>query len=283
MNTKKTYPIALLFLTIALLFYACANEKKTDEKKFLKQGEYYFKLDDKLSTEFIHIKFIDSTTIEGEILLLENEQKVAHHFGGSIISDSIMNVYVSYQDAELLENWVIHFDGTKISLKNSLERPENYYYSIITIDKIMDYSKYIPLENSVNETDEESEMETYCYQSKSSNANKRNVLTEYIQLWIENRKVTGRGAGESEGDPNWIFKFNGDFVNDTTIEVKVNYIQEGVSPLNTSETWIIDKKKSQMHLLNTVSGRPGANAYFEIDAKDLPNGMLKLMEQDVHK
>lgn len=119
-----------------------------------------------------------------------------------------------------------------------------------------------------------------CYESSyaGTDPDKRIQLHEYIQLWNENGKVTGRGAGESEGSPDWIFTFNGSMLNDTTIQVKADYSREGQIALHTSETWIIDRKKARMHLAAAVPGRPGADAYFEIDAGDLPGGMLKLMQ-----
>ncbi len=108
----------------------------------------------------------------------------------------------------------------------------------------------------------------------SPGLNKRITLNEYIQLWIQQGKVNGYGAGESEDDPNWTFSFSGLVLNDTTLKVEVRYKQEGVSALNSSEIWIFDKGKKHLHLKNRVPMRPGALSYSKIERGDIPTFLL---------
>ena len=253
---KRISPITriVLFALIAMqAFYSC-NSAKDKENNAPQNGELYFKLDNEEVQEYLHMSFNDGK-IEGKIFTTEDfAGEVFYSFKGDLTQDSILKVKVHYSTDDVVENWIVHFEKNKISLKNSLGRTEMFSYLAVASDQMPDATKYESVEDvrSAEEGEGHENPATICYESLYPKGNRHIVIREYIQLWNINGSITGRGAGFSEGDPEWSFDFTGSQVNDTIIEVKANYTQEGVAPFSTSETWIVDMEKGSLHLKEII-------------------------------
>jgi len=100
-------------------FYSC-NSAKDKENNAPQNGELYFKLDNEEVQEYLHMSFNDGE-IEGKIFTTEDfAGEVFYSFKGDLTQDSILKVKVHYSTDDVVENWIVHFEKNKISLKNSL-------------------------------------------------------------------------------------------------------------------------------------------------------------------
>lgn len=120
-----------------------------------------------------------------------------------------------------------------------------------------------------------------CFESIPKSSQKT-ILVETIQLWKTETRVKGRGIGSyMMGGPVWFFDFNGTAINDTILEVNINYKERDQAPFSTTETWVLSedmqdlkfKKLEPEHLRGPSSGR-----FFQVDCGKLHHRTREKLE-----
>ncbi|WP_343748694.1 hypothetical protein [Fluviicola sp.] len=261
------------------------NNSKNESLSFPGQGTQCYEVTN--SKGITHLRLsIDQKNIKG-VLLVKNQVwgDVIHDFSGKVISDSVYHIVVHNISESTEQKWTLRIKNNAIEITGMVvsEITDGIVWKVTSLscDKFPDVSEYLTIEDVETEIQgEESESDQtnstlICYKSASSNAYKRTTLTEYIQLWLDGSKVSGRGAGYSEGDPEWNFSFEGTMVNDSIAEVKVNYTIGENTNFTTSEKWIMNAKTKQMRLEGIVKNRPGSVRYNQIEAEYIPEAFKR--------
>lgn len=288
-RTNQMSRVILFAMATMQIFYSCTSEKANEKNTFPKEGILFFKSDQTASPEYIQIKFKDNE-IEGKIFREQENKKIIHNFSGLFTSDTMVQVHTAYEDAELLEDWTIHIENEKMWLQNSLGGRTKIFYSIITSDKMPDNSQYVNVETLVQDTTETSDnidssislyMQKFCFESIPPSSKKTN-LWETIELSMEKDKVRGKGAGnEAEGGPEWVYDFNGVLVNDTVLELNINYRVRGEKSFSTIETWTLsnDREHLRLNKIEPVQLRQqGSGRFYRIDCAEINKNIKERME-----
>lgn len=146
-----------------------------------------------------------------------------------------------------------------------------------------DETDSMALSTGVSEQAESSgSMPVLCFECTYPGGGKRIVFREYIQLSNDHGRVSGMGAGYSEGDPEWVFDFKG-MLKDTLLELTANYRQEGVEPFSTTETWFVNLEKGSIRLKEPLpeSLRSVSNGeYHKVECDYIPENLRKLMDKN---
>ncbi len=126
------------------------------------------------------------------------------------------------------------------------------------------------------------DMQRFCFESIPPSS-KKTYLWETIELSIEKDKVKGKGAGnEAEGGPEWVYNFNGILVNDTGLELNINYQVRGVKPFSTTEIWTLsnDREHLRLNKIEPVNLRQqGSGKFYKIDCAEINKNIRERMEK----
>ena len=279
----KTAMYALLATIFALpLFVGCSPG--ADKAKSLPKNGSMCLQSEKTKAEFIQLEFKDGV-VEGKIFMDEGQNgKVYYMLKGQVLSDTVLQVSIAYATDDISRDWVVHTSGDKMSIAHILDRQETSVYSIVDCSAAppaSDYASLADLEkNAAPDYDED--VPSTCFECTYPGGNKRIVFREYIQLWNSKGQVSGKGAGYSEGDPEWSFTFSGTLTNDTVLELKASYMQDGLSPFSTSETWFVNLEKGSIRLKEAVpaSLRAISNGeYHKVACDYVPEDLRNLMNR----
>lgn len=279
---QKLIHRVLIYSFIALLFQACSPSPSIVENGFPENGTWYLQRNNSKS-EFIRLEFKNGK-VEGNFFMEEEYYgKVYYKFKGKVLSDTVLQTLMAYSTDDIDRDWLIHKNGNTVSISNILDRTEICIYTLIdssAMPPISDYASVADIEK-INAEDM-GDSPIVCFYSYYPGGNKRTVFREYIQLWNEDEFVSGKGAGYSEGDPEWSFTFSGNLTNDTILELNATYKQDGKSPFSTSETWVLDLNKGFIRIkeqgpreLRSIS----SGEYHQVDCDAVPEDLKSLIKR----
>lgn len=273
----------LIYCIIVSLFQACSPSPSIAEKGFPKNGTWYLQRNNSKS-EYIQLEFKNGK-LEGNFFMEEEYYgKVYYTFKGQVLSDTVLQTLMAYSTDDIDRDWLIHKNGKTVSIKNILDRTETNFYTLIdsnAMPPLSNYSSVADIEKEDNE-EELQDSPTECFYSYYPSGNKRTVFREYIQLWNEDGVITGKGAGYSEGDPEWSFTFSGTLTNDTILELNANYKQDGKSPFSTSEIWVLDLNKGFIRIKQQGPGELrsiSSGEYHQVDCDVVPEDLKSLIKR----
>ena len=272
---------------VVLFFLNACNQGNVATNHLPGDGEVCFKADEKGSEEYIHMS-IHGNHVEGRIFLVEEVNgEVFYRFNGTVISDTLLKLNVSYLPDDLPQNWSIRFNSGVLQVTNSLNRKETINYKRIDCSNMPDTTAY----DSVHEIAREEQAEytennrseisggSMCFESSyaSYGAHQRIKLHEYIQLESSGNVVRGKGAGESEGD-SWAYTFSGFIENDSILKLEVKYEQKNKANFTNSETWIMSRSTTDINFKSSSATHPGAIKYKKIQCNDVQEYYLELFQ-----
>lgn len=111
---------------------------------------------------------------------------------------------------------------------------------------------------------------------------KRIQIREYIKLWNSNGKLSGYGAGSSEGEADWSFSFKGHFTRGNTAEIVAVFRQEDGNSFISTETWEINL---QSNTLKLDPNKPidlrivGDGEFHKIDCSNIEEWAIELLNK----
>jgi len=122
------------------------------------------------------------------------------------------------------------------------------------------------------------------YESVMPDPNKHwGGLHEYLKILVYEDTVVGIGVGVADGDPYWEFDYAGKVINDSIMEVTVNYRQEGYGLVVNVETWKYNNQTGEMWL-NGYNRPESQRRYVRSSCEFFPEYYLNLLENvDVSK
>jgi hypothetical protein len=279
-STFNTAHYVLFAIAMLSFFCACSPQAENEAKAFPANGSVCLQSENS-KAGFIRMEFKNGQ-VEGMLLMEEEVNgKVYYAFKGQLMSDSILRVLIEYPENSVTQDWPAQISGDRVVLRNVLNRKEMSSYLMVdcaALPAISDYSSLAEIERD-EAAEERENTPSLCFECAYPGGNKRIVFREYIQLSNNNGKVNGRGAGYSEGDPEWAFYFSGT-LKDSILELKADYRQDGVNPFSTTETWIVDFEKGMIHLDNQVPAglRTISNGeYHKVECDYIPENLRILM------
>jgi hypothetical protein len=156
----------------------------------------------------------------------------------------------------------------------------------VEISVISDSTEFL-IEDEFEGTDEGEAIENtfpVYYQSVMPDANKHwGGLHEYLKILVYDDTLVGIGVGVADGDPNWEFDFTGNIINDSIMQVTVNYRQEGSEPVANIETWKYNNHTGEMWL-NGYNRPESRRRYVKSSCEFFPEYYVNLLEKmDVSK
>lgn len=255
MRIKKSNAAFLLFASSIILYLTAAcspkNEKQSDELPG--QGSLYLSTNGSGTPEFVKLNF-NGKKITGKVYKEQDQNKWYNSFGGEVISDSLIQVHVAFQDAELLENWVLENNRKTITIKNMMGRASPVIYSKIQASEMPDTTLYI-FAGDVDPSSERGSGDTvfnapsFCFYTYSpSGLNRRITYREYVQMWQKNNRIFGWGAGSAEGFKDWRFIFEAKNKNDTLLDVNVIYKLSEGNELHCAEKWRLTSTRESLNI-----------------------------------
>ena len=265
------------------MLFSCKTEKR-ESHTFPKEGEICYRTVSEKGAEFIHLK-VHSDSVYGTIFVTEEVNgQVYYNFKGKIDRDSILQLDVMYTPEPISQRWTFHFRDSILELSNSLERRNTIEYHFVSCSAMPTISEY----SSVHDIDKEDAAEASenrrregdYYESvmESKSANQRITMREFLEVINKNGQITGKGAGESEGDSSWTFSFNGNIADDSIVTVEINYKVDTSSAYKVSEKWIYNSKTNKIKVKSWDSTHLGALQYRKVDFNDIPEFYQKLLE-----
>lgn len=282
----RLFTFTLVPFVMGIVLWACGNKKQADEtlsaQPLPERGIFCFKAERTPTPEYLHLQF-EGDQINGSILLTQEvEGEVYYNFSGHVANDSLLKVKtVTYarMPAET-GNWSIHFYNDRMELNYQLYGKDfTRNYQRIDCGTMPDTAAY----SSVKEVEEDhyaEYIENVPYESYVSvfadSANKALLVHEYLRIWKDEKRVFGKGAGGPDGKAAWTFGFNGLLVNDSTMEVKVDYQLKGKT-FSARETWIEDKSRSELKVKEKRREKPGAYLYHKAGPDGIPEYYDKLL------
>ena len=214
--------------------------------------------------------------MNGALLLTEEVSgEVYYNFNGHVATDSLLKVEArtSVYSTET-GNWIIHFFKDRIELTYQLTgNAVKRNYDKIDCNTMPDTAAYA----SVREVEEDSYAEYIENVPYETYASLMAAIHEYLRVWKDGKRVFGKGAGDSTRTNGWTFDFNGLLVNDSTMEVKVNYRLAKGKTFTTRETWIEDKSQSKLKVQKNANGRPGSWLYKKTGVEGIPGYYDKIL------
>ena len=266
---KRIFVNIFVISLVLIIINGCNSNS---DKKYPRNGGFCFESKSTANPGYIHMNFLDGK-VDGTIFLVEEVQgKVSYNFSGHIVNDTLMKLRVhmtAYEKVDVEQEWIIYWINNDIKLKNSMGRKEIVGYAMMSCApfyQVVDTSEYASVEavheESVGER-WENEFKVICFEEAPTlpDSNKRAQLHEYIQLRNNRGKITGWGFGTGEENLQKNFDLNGTLTNDSTMEVKVNYRQEGKPVLTVSQTWFIDEGRQHLRLNDNINGHTKTKIY----------------------
>lgn len=275
-----------MILLSCMLFLGC---RTVPEKNELPQTGYYcYQSSDEKNT---YLKLVFSgDKIEGQFLL-EDEYygNVFYSFNGVLSKDSVLNVDIWLPQDVISQEWYIRVSETGITLHSELFEHLTDFRTV-DCNKLPDLDDYISIADIDEEWDDEYDVHSdpdleeynqpYYYELKSNaGAYKRITTHEYVQLWIDSGRVYGRGAGASEGEPEWTFHFSGKKVAEEKFDITVNYTQ-GENQFSLDETWDFDESEGEIVILKNGDKRPGGSRLRKVSPVFIPDPMITLFSSE---
>lgn len=182
--------------------------------------------------EYLQLE-LKSGVVSGKILKEADGNKWLYSFKGNFISDTIIKVFVAYDDAELLEEWIIHFEKDRVTLTNSLERNETITYFMMDCGKMPADTEYASVSIPEDDMDSEDEHQSIIPDREIYLKSTNGAELKYIHLQIAGRNVKGEIFNEKRCQ-----NFRGKMISATTLEIVVNY-----QNFEQWENWIIHLEK----------------------------------------
>lgn len=248
-----------LILSVVLFSFlvSCTNVSEKRQLLYLEEGTHCYQTNQEQGVT--HIKMsISEKVIEGVILLnLEYSENRYTNFSGNVINDSLFIIFIHSEQDDRRE-WILRTnkDGLEISGFNLYE--EKLQLRPLDCNNFPDISLYTYIndgeEDGYEEEEESAEAEPLdnsdliCFYMYYPGGTKRTQIEEYIQLSNKDGKLSGLGAGISEGETDWSFGFEGRFINGDTAQITAVYKQENGNSFISNETWIINLQKNTLKL-----------------------------------